>query len=81
MAQQMYTTVVLWFCVLYISFESFQPFNSTFVMADVQAVISALQVFNGAPDKASLEAASTWLQDFQHSVNYLSPWTNHDQPV
>lgn len=48
---------------------------STSAMADVQAVLSALQVFNGAPDKASLEGANTWLQDFQHSVNHLSPWT------
>jgi hypothetical protein len=56
-------------------------FISTFVMADVQAVLSALQVFNGAPDKASLEGANIWLQDFQHSVNHLSPWTNRDQPV
>jgi len=63
-----------WLCII-------SSFTSTFVMADVQAVISALQIFNGAPDKASLEAASTWLQDFQHSVNYLSPWTNHDQLV
>ncbi|KAF9455127.1 ARM repeat-containing protein [Macrolepiota fuliginosa MF-IS2] len=36
-------------------------------MADVQAVLSALRVFNGAPDKTSLEEANTWLQDFQHS--------------
>ncbi|KAJ7900248.1 armadillo-type protein [Mycena olivaceomarginata] len=36
-------------------------------MADVQAVLSALAVFDGVPDKASLERANTWLQDFQHS--------------
>ncbi|KAF7347911.1 hypothetical protein MVEN_01549000 [Mycena venus] len=36
-------------------------------MADVQAVLSALAVFDGAPDKVSLERANTWLQDFQHS--------------
>ncbi|KAI0936668.1 hypothetical protein AcV5_004749 [Taiwanofungus camphoratus] len=36
-------------------------------MASVQAVISALDVFSRAPDKASLDQANTWLQDFQHS--------------
>ncbi|KXN83654.1 hypothetical protein AN958_01220 [Leucoagaricus sp. SymC.cos] len=36
-------------------------------MADVQAVLSALEVFNGAPDKVSLEGANAWLQDYQHS--------------
>ncbi|KAF8213141.1 armadillo-type protein [Mycena galopus ATCC 62051] len=36
-------------------------------MADVQAVLSALAVFEGAPNKASLDRANTWLQDFQHS--------------
>lgn len=39
--------------------------------ANVQAVLSALDVFSSAPDKASLENANTWLQDFQHSVNTL----------
>ncbi|KAJ6509444.1 armadillo-type protein [Mycena vitilis] len=38
-------------------------------MADVQAVLSALDVFSRAPDKASLSQANTWLQDFQHSPN------------
>jgi len=42
-------------------------------MADIQAVFAALEVFNKAPDKASLERANSWLQDFQHSVNCLSP--------
>jgi hypothetical protein len=42
-------------------------------MADIQALISALDVFSRAPDKASLESANSWLQDFQHSVNCLSP--------
>lgn len=37
-------------------------------MADIQALLSALDVFNGAPDKESLESANAWLQDFQHSV-------------
>ncbi|KAH9846826.1 ARM repeat-containing protein [Lenzites betulinus] len=36
-------------------------------MANVQAVLSALQVFSRAPEKAALEQANTWLQDFQHS--------------
>lgn len=38
-------------------------------MANIQALLSCLDVFSRAPDKASLEAANTWLQDFQHSVN------------
>ena len=38
-------------------------------MAAVQAVLSALDVFSRAPDKAALDQANTWLQDFQHSVN------------
>ena len=38
-------------------------------MANVQAVLSALEVFSRAPEKAALEQANTWLQDFQHSVN------------
>ncbi|KAF8647942.1 hypothetical protein AX16_006474 [Volvariella volvacea WC 439] len=36
-------------------------------MSDVQAVLSALDVFSRAPDKASLDRANAWLQDFQHS--------------
>lgn len=40
-------------------------------MASVQEVLSALDVFNGAPDKALLKQVNTWLQDFQHSVNTL----------
>ncbi|EJF66951.1 ARM repeat-containing protein [Dichomitus squalens LYAD-421 SS1] len=35
--------------------------------ANVQAVLSALDVFSRAPEKAALEQANTWLQDFQHS--------------
>jgi hypothetical protein len=42
-------------------------------MATMQALLSALEVFSGAPDKASIERANSWLQDFQHSVNCLSP--------
>lgn len=38
------------------------------IMANVQAVLSALDVFSRAPDKVALEQANTWLQDFQHSV-------------
>ena len=37
-------------------------------MANVQAVLSALDAFSRAPEKAALEQANTWLQDFQHSV-------------
>ncbi|KAI8980731.1 ARM repeat-containing protein [Trametes punicea] len=36
-------------------------------MANVQAVLSALEVFSRAPDRAAIEQANTWLQDFQHS--------------
>ena len=38
-------------------------------MADIQALLSALDVFSRAPDKASIDRANSWLQDFQHSVN------------
>lgn len=57
-------------------------------MADIQALLAALDVFTRAPDKASLEKANAWLQDFQHSVNTLSPvaprlrpLTRHHPPV
>lgn len=43
-------------------------------MAEIQTLLSCLDVFSRAPDKASLDAANTWLQDFQHSVN--SPFTS-----
>lgn len=36
-------------------------------MADIQALLAALNVFTRAPDKTSLENANSWLQDFQHS--------------
>ncbi|KAF5337203.1 hypothetical protein D9611_003114 [Ephemerocybe angulata] len=36
-------------------------------MADIQSLISALDVFGRATDKASLDSANSWLQDFQHS--------------
>jgi transportin-3 len=41
-------------------------------MSDIQALLSALDVFSRAPDKVSLENANSWLQDFQHSVNLIS---------
>ena len=57
-------------------------------MADIQALLAALDVFTRAPDKASLEKANAWLQDFQHSVITLSPvatqlrlLTRHHPPV
>lgn len=40
-------------------------------MTSVQAVLSALDVFSQAPNKAALENANRWLQEFQHSVNTL----------
>ena len=43
-------------------------FLTTTTMANIQTVLSALDVFSRAPDKASLETANAWLQDFQHSV-------------
>ncbi|KAH7928534.1 ARM repeat-containing protein [Leucogyrophana mollusca] len=36
-------------------------------MTEIQALLSALDVFSRAPDKTSLENANSWLQDFQHS--------------
>jgi len=33
-------------------------------MAEIQALLAALDVFTRAPDKASLEKANAWLQDF-----------------
>jgi hypothetical protein len=57
-------------------------------MADIQAVLAALDIFTRAPDKDSLEKANSWLQDFQHSVITLSsvahrlrPLTRHHPPV
>lgn len=47
-------------------------------MADIQAVLSAIDVFSRAPDKASLEQANTWLQDFQHAVIVFSPMATPD---
>src|SRR5260221_1459367 len=41
----------------------------SFSMADIQALLSALDVFSRAPEKASIDRANSWLQDFQHSVN------------
>jgi transportin-3 len=42
-------------------------------MADVASLLAALEVFTGAPDKASLERANAYLQDFQHSVKAFHP--------
>jgi hypothetical protein len=36
---------------------------------DFRALFKALEVMQGAPDKASMDQANAWLQDFQHSVN------------
>ncbi|KAJ4486020.1 armadillo-type protein [Lentinula aciculospora] len=36
-------------------------------MADIPALLAALDVFTRTPDKASLDKANNWLQDFQHS--------------
>jgi len=58
-------------------------FSTTSTMADIQALLTALDVFTRAPDKVSLEKANAWLQDFQHSVITLSPWpptTTSDSP-
>ena len=38
-------------------------------MANVQAVLSALEVFSRAPEKAALEQANSWHHDLQHTVN------------
>lgn len=38
--------------------------------ASVQAVLQALQVFSGHPEKSSIDAANRWLQDFQHTARY-----------
>lgn len=51
------------------------------IMADVQAVLSALNAFNQPSDKASFEKANAWLQDFQHSVNILSPLVQRATPA
>ena len=37
-------------------------------MADIQQLLSVLDVFGRAPDRDGLEKANAWLQDFQHSV-------------
>ena len=55
---------------------NYQDVQSQIFMTDIQALLSALEVFNGAPDKTAIERANSWLQDFQHSVNCLSPVAN-----
>lgn len=42
---------------------------TTSIMADVQAVLQALDALNKPTNKAAFAAANAWLQDFQHSVN------------
>lgn len=41
-------------------------------MADIQQLLSVLDVFGRAPDREGLEKANAWLQDFQHSVRKFS---------
>ena len=52
-------------------------------MDNVQPLLSALDVFTRAPDKASLETANAWLQEFQHSVKHLAHSSDptSDRPV
>ncbi len=38
----------------------------------ISAVLAALQVFSGQPNKASIDAANQWLQEFQHTVSVIS---------
>lgn len=58
--------VRVWSCV---RLNSFSKFLDMAQEASVQAVLQALQVFSGQPDKASIDAANRWLQDFQHTVS------------
>lgn len=51
--------------------NSASPSSAMDQEASVKAVLQALQVFSGQPDKASLESANRWLQDFQHTVRHL----------
>lgn len=48
-------------------------------MADVQTLLSCLDVFSRAPDKLALEQANSFLQDFQHSV--IPPFTSSDNTL
>ncbi|KAF5374946.1 hypothetical protein D9758_000371 [Tetrapyrgos nigripes] len=41
-------------------------------MTDMQRLLAALDVFARTPDKASLDEANSWLQDFQHSPDAWS---------
>ncbi|TFK77186.1 ARM repeat-containing protein [Pluteus cervinus] len=54
-------------------------------MANIQTVLSALDVFNSAPDKASIEQANAWLQEFQHSPEAWATCNvlllSHDAPA
>ncbi|KAG6381097.1 hypothetical protein JVT61DRAFT_5494 [Boletus reticuloceps] len=49
-------------------------------MDNIQPLLSALEVFTRAPDKVTLENANSWLQEFQHSVNPLSPLAHSSDP-
>lgn len=61
-------------CLLLLSYFILLHWLSlSFVMADIQAVLNVLSAFNQPSDKNSFEKANAWLQDFQHSVNTLSP--------
>jgi hypothetical protein len=51
-------------------------------MTQTADVLAALAVFSsGAPDKASISQANTWLQDFQHSVSALHFFYNFEMAV
>lgn len=55
------------YCV--ISFHPVPCLETMAQEASVQAVLEALQVFSGQPEKASIDAANRWLQDFQHTAS------------
>ena len=44
-------------------------------MAEVQAVLSALEALNQPGNRVAFKNANAWLQDFQHSVNNFAPWS------
>jgi hypothetical protein len=58
------------------------PFQFTMSQeTSVQAVLQALQVFSGQPDKPSIDAANRWLQDFQHTVSIADMRTNRKPDI
>ena len=65
----------------FLSLQSFNNNQDKGTMSDIQALLAALDVFTRAPDKTLLEKANTWLQDFQHSVNTLSPVAHRLRPL